>query len=479
MVQIFGTSYSVPVESQLEGISLTDIANARVEKPRDIEHFSRSDVLRYFGVRDSVYTEEDHARLISDMIYSPICGSWKLPFLYNPQSISSDFITVDDLSDRTRCELQIAEKIEDGRMFNQQQQERQRRNSALVAQDGAYIFQQYTLRYDDIGLTHRPSDTAIKFLETFLRDVSDDRKQAVRNFVMQSGCLDPVMLDFLPEALVESGLACYQKVIDQNWRDDFDSDRNKANTNTYVGRTLRAMAFLAKHADSFSGSLQKVLIIGAGREVVPPGFSVALPPQIQEPFAVMDTVMGHYEASLDHLSVDVFDINPVIIRDLNVAKSNAVHGVPYSLALHWALFAAQKQYSFGEDLPLFSREPRTERKGGGDLKYTLFWEKMAVKPEVLDHIYPKMGDISVNAVGNNGPYDLIVMLHVYHYLNTVERLMAYDNMANALRPGGFLLTDMGGEELRPHSVCVALDGPELQKIASSDDISGTLFLLQR
>lgn len=412
-------------------------------------------------------------------------------------------LAIENLSPVTQCELKATLYAEDDHSFQREQLVRHQGRMAQVTQDSRYLFRAYTQAIKDLSYERGWDDddclarTHDALLSAIFNDTDPDRRQIITDYIKQFGCQDPVWFSILlsigemplieTHLLIRSAKMCYDDLLAKA-RHDYDTDTvDKANTTSSVPRTMNAMKFLGENATLISGPVNKVLIVGAGLDFVPFGFMTAAPSQIQEPFLVMDAVLNYFAVSLDDLNIDVADINPRVIQHLESAKERTQHGEPYSLFLHWDQQSDVKGDPPVAHVPLrdrtqINREEKTyHSRFLNSIYYTLYWDRVDLDPQALSHIHPRQCDIVNDAAGDAEHYDLIIMLHVGHYLDNTERMMALDNMSHALRPGGLLFTDGWELEMTQNDACHNNAHVRLVRVADDGhyDARRKLYLLQK
>lgn len=419
------------------------------------------------------------------------------------QSALPTLLAAEDLSPATQCELVATHYADDDRSFQREQLERHQGRMAQVTRDAPFLFRTYTQYFKDInydrgwGDDGKLASTPGTLLTAIFNDTDADRRQVITDYILQSGCQDPVWFSILFSVgevplfenlpIIRSAMTCYEGLLAKARHDDEADFKDKANTTSAVHRSMKAMQFLGENATLISGPVKRVLVVGAGLDFVPLGFSTTVPTQINEPFLVMDTVLNHFSVSLDDLNIDVADINPRVIRHLMDAKEKTKRGEPYSLNLHWDSYHDSWSESPVAHLPLrdqvhINKEDKVHySKMSDDFEYTLYWDRVGLDSRVLDHIHPRQCDIANDAAGEEGQYDLIIMLHVGHYLDNTERMLALDNMVHALRPGGLLFTDGWELDMVRDDSCKASSRARLEKVADNGhyDDRRRLYLLQK
>lgn len=466
----------------IEGASLCDIAAGHTEAGPHAElKLSRDDVLQYFAIEDpSTYTQQHHETLIAKIIADPEqhAGAFFLsdasPTVHNmPKRFSAT-----DLSSHTQCLLRAHHKATDRAGFSVELEARAQRNAAQLHDHGTYVFHRYTYKRVPGKYAEQPRfSDALELLQAIRSDRDRARRNTVAEHLMAQGCADirEAAACMTPNAVMwarayekapscalaqgTQGLPCYENALQAvaphypilPVNDGDLAAHAKINTYSAFARSLRNLKLLIDPAQPLPTTIQRVLIIGAGWEVVPDTFDLPAPSQTTEPLVVMNLLVGAGIAMND-VTIDVVDINPQVVRHIQRAQhSNA----PYPLHLFWRSDeTAATTIPFAEHLSqtqpreLLAARVRTEWACGGGTCDPYdgmeIQERVSLAPNVWSNVRAYQGDVTTDDLQALGSYDLAIMLHVHHYLNEVEKGIARDNITAALKPGGLLLSDDNG-----------------------------------
>ena len=214
----------------------------------------------------------------------------------------------------------------------------------------------------------------------------------------------------LGQMAVDMGLQVYRQGINEY------RHQNKGNTYTNKDRAILlkeaiAMASVSS-GDFFDNPVHDILIVGPGLEEVHPEWGVVVPRQSYEPFAVTEAAVKFGQANADDLRVDLVDINPRVVTYFSELIAAAKDGVAH---------------------PVFWSETPTD-----------------VSPSTLRQFHVSAGDIISDALAPEEKYDWIVMMNTFMYFNDTEKLLAAENIARMLKPGGMLFTDLDPAFLPTH-----------------------------
>ncbi|MBM3778241.1 MAG: class I SAM-dependent methyltransferase [Acidimicrobiia bacterium] len=191
-----------------------------------------------------------------------------------------------------------------------------------------------------------------------------------------------------------------------------------------------------------SGSIARVAIVGPGLDFVDKesGWDV-YPPQIVQPFAVIDSLRRLRLAGTD-LRVTTFDVNPRVSEHIAAAASRAARGEPYVIHAAWERdqtasdeFAAFRQ-RFGGTIGEPAAAPPED--AGVSVR------SVAVAPAVVGLVSPKALNLVLErpALAVTERFDLVIATNILLYYDVFQQSLALANVAAMLRPGGlFLSTD--------------------------------------
>ncbi len=204
-------------------------------------------------------------------------------------------------------------------------------------------------------------------------------------------------------------------------------------------------------------SIRRVAIVGPGLDFVNKQEGVDYyPPQVTQPFAVLDTLFRLGLAKPDAVELYTFDISSRVNLHLDMARKNAAQDQPYTVQLPW--------YSDGR----WTEDFRA--------KFTTYWQQLGsqigkpvgpipvpqgspgfatravkIRPEIVARITP----VDMNIVYQRLPlapdqrFDLIIGTNIFLYYGGFEQALARVNMATMLKPGGYLLSNDKLEDAVP------------------------------
>jgi hypothetical protein len=204
-------------------------------------------------------------------------------------------------------------------------------------------------------------------------------------------------------------------------------------------------------------SIRRVAIVGPGLDFVNKQEGVDYyPPQITQPFAVLDTLLRLGLAKPDAVALYTFDISSRVNLHLDMARKNAALGQSYTVQLPW--------YSDGRWTDDFRA------------KFTAYWQQLGsqigqpvtplpvpqgspgfstravkIRPDIVNRVTP----VDMNIVYQRLPlaadqrFDLIIGTNIFLYYGGFEQALARVNIAAMLQPGGYLLSNDKLEDAVP------------------------------
>lgn len=204
-------------------------------------------------------------------------------------------------------------------------------------------------------------------------------------------------------------------------------------------------------------SIRRVAIVGPGLDFVNKQEGVDYyPPQITQPFAVLDTLFRLRLADPGTVELYTFDISSRVNLHLRMARKNAALGRAYTVQLPW--------YSEGRWTSDFRA------------KFTAYWQQLGsqiglpvtpipvpqaspgfstravrIRPNIVNRIVP----VDMNIVFQRLPlapeqrFDLIVGTNIFLYYDNFQQALARVNLASMLKPGGYLLSNDRLEDAVP------------------------------
>ena len=193
-----------------------------------------------------------------------------------------------------------------------------------------------------------------------------------------------------------------------------------------------------------SGSVRRVAVIGPGLDFTDrrEGHDF-YPPQTIQPLAVVDSLRRLGLASSDDVQVTTLDLSVRVNRHLETARARARDGQGYVLQLprpagpvQWTPFLVEYWRRLGdrigEDVPAIDPGlPGIQSRA------------IRVRPELVESIVPHELNIVVGRLEmpEHARFELVVATNILIYYGVFDQLLALENIASMLRPGGFLLTN--------------------------------------
>ncbi len=204
-------------------------------------------------------------------------------------------------------------------------------------------------------------------------------------------------------------------------------------------------------------SIRRVAIVGPGLDFVNKQEGVDYyPPQITQPFAVLDTLFRLELANPGTVEIYTFDISSRVNLHLQMARKNAALGRAYTIQLPW--------YSDGRWTSDFRA------------KFTAYWQQLGshigrtvpplpvpqaspgfstralkIRPDIIQRVMP----VDMNIVFQRLPlapeqrFDLIIGTNIFLYYGNFEQGLARVNIASMLKPGGYFLSNDKMEDAVP------------------------------
>lgn len=197
-------------------------------------------------------------------------------------------------------------------------------------------------------------------------------------------------------------------------------------------------------------SVKRVAIVGPGLDFTnKESGNDFYPPQTNQPFAVIDSLLRLGLADEKSLEVYTWDISQEVNLHITRAHERAARGLPYVLQLPWSTSAPlAPEYrtrfeaywrSLGEKIG--QPTPPIPIPAGLASRYET--RAVTIRPEIVDRVHPVDIDVvcqQVHPEGNDG-FDLVIGTNVFVYYGTLDQLLLRSNISRMLRPGGFLLSN--------------------------------------
>jgi hypothetical protein len=193
------------------------------------------------------------------------------------------------------------------------------------------------------------------------------------------------------------------------------------------------------------GSVRRVAVVGPGLDFTDKldGYDF-YPEQTRQPFAVIDTLLRLDLADAEQLQVTAFDLSPRVLRHLEAARTRARAGTPYPVALPrnaerpWAPELADYWQQFGNWIGENAKvSPPPAAAGRVEIR------GVAIRPPIVLSVTP--ADLNIVTERMELPeenrFDLVIATNVLLYYDVFEQTLASANIAQMLRPDGFLVTN--------------------------------------
>lgn len=199
------------------------------------------------------------------------------------------------------------------------------------------------------------------------------------------------------------------------------------------------------------GSIHRIAIVGPGMEYVNEDSGTDIyPPQVTQPFAVIDTLARLGLADPDHIEVLTFDISPRVNSHINRARKAASAGGTYTIHLLSTPPAnANKSYVSGfvgycEGLGKAIAAPLQPKPVTvpSEMKDTVCNRAITIRPAIVNEVVPFDMDVIFQTMElpADKQFDLIIATNVLDYYGDLDQSLARMNLGSMLKPGGFLLT---------------------------------------
>lgn len=206
-----------------------------------------------------------------------------------------------------------------------------------------------------------------------------------------------------------------------------------------------------------AGQVERVAIVGPGLDFVNKQEGVDYyPPQTTQPFAVLDSLLGLGLAKPSNIDIYTLDISSRVNLHIETARKNAARGQDYTVQLPWyaeGRWTEEFRKSFTQywralgsqigdpvgAIPVPSQSPGFETRA------------IKIHASIVSRVKP----INTNIVYQQLPlppnrrFDLIIGTNIFIYYGKFEQSLARANIAAALKPGGFLLSNQQLDDTVP------------------------------
>jgi len=198
------------------------------------------------------------------------------------------------------------------------------------------------------------------------------------------------------------------------------------------------------------GSMQRIAVIGPGLDFAnKENGSDFYPPQMVQPFAVLDSLVRLGIVDATSVQLYTLDISPDVNFHVQRARKNAAAGRSYTVQLPWDSAARQTpeyRASFVEywkQLGGAIGAPVTAIPVPNSLAAGTRTRAVRIPPRIVRRIIPVDMNIVFQRlqVAPQEAFDLVIGTNIFVYYGAFEQSLARANAAAMLRPGGYLLTN--------------------------------------
>jgi SAM-dependent methyltransferase len=208
----------------------------------------------------------------------------------------------------------------------------------------------------------------------------------------------------------------------------------------------QSLAALERKALLAPSSVKRVAVIGPGLDFTDKdeGYDF-YPPQTIQPFAVFDSLVRLGLSSADSLEITTLDLSERVNDHLNHARAGARAGAGYTIeltldpAVQWQPDARAYWKDWGRRIGTAVTPVQSPPEIG-----RLEIRALRVKAAVVLRILPRDLNVVLERLQFDDPrerFDLVIATNVLAYYDLFEQVLALQNVASMLRPGGFLLSN--------------------------------------
>jgi hypothetical protein len=179
------------------------------------------------------------------------------------------------------------------------------------------------------------------------------------------------------------------------------------------------------------------------------GGSDYYPPQTNQPFAVIDSLLRLGLSDAKVLEVYTLDISPNVNLHIQQARKRAVAGIPYVLQLPWNTAAPLAQEyrsrfeSYWQSLGESVGESTAPVAIPGSLADRTRTKAVKIRPEIVGRIHALDLDVVCQhlELPDDQGFDLVIGTNVFLYYGLFDQLLTRSNIALMLKPNGFLFSN--------------------------------------
>jgi hypothetical protein len=223
----------------------------------------------------------------------------------------------------------------------------------------------------------------------------------------------------------------------------------------------QALRDLKRRGKLREGQVARVAVVGPGLDFIDKNEDSAFdyyPQQTLQPFALYDSLLRLGLARTRALSVSVLDISTRVIDHLERAREHARKGVGYAIQLPrdvaraWPPDLIAYWNALGDQVGAAVEPIRPPEIFPG-----LETRAVRIRPAAVLACEPVDLDIVLERLNLPEPerFDLIVGTNIFVYYDAFEQMLALENAAAMLKPGGLLLTNDRLPELAGGSIRLA------------------------
>jgi hypothetical protein len=198
------------------------------------------------------------------------------------------------------------------------------------------------------------------------------------------------------------------------------------------------------------GSIKRVAIVGPGLDFSnKEGGSDYYPPQTNQPFAVIDSLLRLGLSDSKSLEVYTLDISPNVNSHIQEARAKAHAGIPYVLQLPWNTAApVTEEYrgrfeSYWQSLGDKIGESTAPFAVPAALADRTKIKAVKIRPEIVSRIRALDLDVVCEhlKLPEDQGFDLVIGTNVFLYYGLFDQLLIRSNVSLMLKPGGYLLSN--------------------------------------
>lgn len=195
-------------------------------------------------------------------------------------------------------------------------------------------------------------------------------------------------------------------------------------------------------------SLRRIGIVGPGLDFVNKNVGADFyPPQITQPFAVIDSLARLGLSDPASIEMYTFDVSPRVNIHLERARKRAAAGEAYTVQLLWspARFTPEFLPGFEEFWQKLGDQigkpvpPIPVPEGAWQIRN----RALSIRPGVVMRITPVNMNVVFQtlALPADKRFDLIIGTNIFVYYNALEQSLARANLATMIKPGGYLFSN--------------------------------------